>query len=77
MYPSFQQIIIILVILLLLFGHKKIRAFGKSLGEALRDFRKGLEGKDEESPAPPKPTSAGDTVTDPSSAGDTDSSAKD
>ena len=63
MYPSFQQIIIILVILLLLFGHKKIRAFGKSLGEALRDFRKGLEGKEEESPAPSSTKDADSTST--------------
>ena len=48
MYPSFPQILIILVILLLLFGHKRIREFGKSLGEALRDFRKGLDGKTEQ-----------------------------
>ena len=51
MYPSIPQILIILVILLLLFGHKRIREFGKSLGEALRDFKKGLEGKSDE----PKP----------------------
>lgn len=44
MYPSLWQIIIVLVILLLLFGHKKIREFGKSLGEGLRDFKKGLDG---------------------------------
>ena len=43
MYPSLWQIIIVLVILLLLFGHKKIREFGKSLGEGLRDFKKGLD----------------------------------
>ena len=45
MYPSLWQILLILVIFLLLFGHKKIREFGKSLGEGLRDFKKGLEGK--------------------------------
>ena len=44
MYPSLWQILIILLILLLLFGHKRIREFGKSLGEGLRDFKKGLEG---------------------------------
>ncbi|MDE0518417.1 MAG: twin-arginine translocase TatA/TatE family subunit [Bdellovibrionales bacterium] len=45
MYPSLWQILIILGIFLLLFGHKRIREFGKSLGEALRDFKKGLEEK--------------------------------
>ncbi len=48
MYPSLWQIIIVLVILLLLFGHKKIREFGKSLGEGLRDFKKGLDGETQE-----------------------------
>ncbi len=45
MYPSLWQILIVLLILLLLFGHKRIRELGKSLGEALRDFKKGLEGE--------------------------------
>ena len=44
MYPSLWQILIVLVIFIFLFGHKRIRELGKSLGEALRDFRKGLEG---------------------------------
>ena len=48
MYPSIWQILIVLLILLLLFGHKRIREFGKSLGEALRDFRKGLNNPPEE-----------------------------
>ena len=43
MYPSLWQILIVLVIFVLLFGHKRIRELGKSLGEALRDFRKGLD----------------------------------
>ena len=47
MYPSIWQILIVLLILLLLFGHKKVREFGKSLGEALRDFKKGLDGDTE------------------------------
>ncbi len=42
---GFKEILIVLVILLLLFGHKKIKGFGKALGEGLRDFKKGLEGK--------------------------------
>ena len=59
MFPSIslREIIIVLVIFLLLFGHKKIRSFGKSLGEGLRDFKKGLEGKTEntaEKSTPPK-----------------------
>ena len=57
MYPSIWQILIVLLILLLLFGHKKVREFGKSLGEALRDFKKGLDGNTEK-PAPSVPDSA-------------------
>jgi len=43
MYPSIWQILLVLLIILLLFGHKRVRDLGKSLGEALRDFRKGME----------------------------------
>lgn len=47
MYPSIWQILIVLVIafIVLGFGPKKIREFAKSLGEGLRDFKKGLEEK--------------------------------
>ena len=45
MYPSVWQILLVLLIILLLFGHKRVRDLGKSLGEALRDFRKGMEDK--------------------------------
>lgn len=58
MYPSIPQILIVLVILLLLFGHKRIREFGKALGEGLRDFKKGLEGKTDTS----NPTKENNTV---------------
>ena len=65
MYPSIWQILLVLLIILLLFGHKRVRDLGKSLGEALRDFRKGME----DSPPPNeaakeqdnKPTSSQDT----------------
>lgn len=58
MFPSIslREIIIVLVIFLLLFGHKKIRSFGKSLGEGLRDFKKGLEGKTEDTAEKPMPS---------------------
>ena len=46
MMPSFWQILIAVAILLLIFGPKRIPALGKSLGEAIRGFRKGI--KDEE-----------------------------
>jgi len=58
MYPSIWQILIVLAIALIVlgFGPKKIRELGKSLGEGLRDFKKGLEGKTdvpEKQPATP------------------------
>ncbi|MCB0365964.1 MAG: twin-arginine translocase TatA/TatE family subunit [Bdellovibrionaceae bacterium] len=42
MSPSIWQILIILVIVLLLFGPSKIPGLGKSLGEAIRGFKKGI-----------------------------------
>ena len=37
------QIVIIVVVLLVFFGPKRIPGMGKSLGEAIRDFKKGLK----------------------------------
>jgi len=42
MSPSIWQILIVLVIVLLLFGPKKIPGLGRSLGEAIRGFKKGV-----------------------------------
>ncbi len=50
MYPSLWQIVLVLVIFILLFGHKRIKELGKSLGEALRDFRKGLDNEESNKP---------------------------
>ena len=60
MYPSIWQIVIVLAIFILLFGHKRIKELGKSLGEALRDFRKGLE----DSPTSEKKNSTTSSPTD-------------
>ncbi len=58
MSPSFWQILIVLVIVLFLFGPKRIPGLGKSLGEAIRGFRKGLSGKNDKTDSkenkPPK-----------------------
>ena len=51
---GFKEILVILLLLLLLFGHKKLKNLGKTLGEGLRDFRKGLEGETEK-PSTKKP----------------------
>lgn len=44
-----QELIIILAILLLLFGGKKLPELSKSLGESIREIRKGLDGSDSDS----------------------------
>ena len=49
MTPSFWQILIVVLIVLFIFGPKKIPGLGKSLGEAIRDFRKGLKEDKEDS----------------------------
>ena len=49
MGPSIWQIIIVLLIVLFIFGPKRIPGLGKSLGEAIKNFRKGLtDGKEDE-----------------------------
>ena len=49
MGPSIWQILIVLLIVLFIFGPKRIPGLGKSLGEAIRDFRKGLKNSEDES----------------------------
>ena len=46
MGPSLWQILIVLVIVLFIFGPKRIPGLGKSLGEAIRGFRKGISEDD-------------------------------
>ena len=48
MGPSLWQIAIVLVIVLFIFGPKRIPGLGKSLGEAIRGFRKGIKGDEED-----------------------------
>lgn len=58
MGPSFWQILIVVIIVLFIFGPKRIPGLGKSLGEAIRGFRKGIkeddkaDQKNEESESP-------------------------
>lgn len=44
---SVWQIVLIIAIVVLIFGPRRIPGLGKSLGEAIRGFRKGLDGSDE------------------------------
>ncbi|MEW6775079.1 MAG: twin-arginine translocase TatA/TatE family subunit [Bdellovibrionota bacterium] len=48
-----SELLIIFGILILLFGASKIPALGKSLGEAVGGFRRGLSAKDEKSEPSP------------------------
>jgi len=43
------ELIIILAIVLLLFGPKKLPEIGKAIGSGVRELKKGVEGKEEES----------------------------
>ncbi|MGH7234542.1 MAG: twin-arginine translocase TatA/TatE family subunit [Candidatus Saccharimonadales bacterium] len=42
------ELIIILVIILLLFGGRKLPELSKSIGESMRELRKGLNGTEDE-----------------------------
>lgn len=41
---SFTHLLLLLVIMLLFFGPSRLPSLGKSMGEAIRGFKKGLEG---------------------------------
>ena len=39
------ELLVILLIILVLFGARRLPDIGRSLGEAIREFREGLRGK--------------------------------
>lgn len=47
------EIIVIVVIALVLFGPSKLPGLGKSMGEAIRGFKKGMKDGDDTQPTPP------------------------
>lgn len=55
---SFGSLILILIIAILLFGTKRIRNIGEDIGAAIKSFRKGLQGDEQQSETIPikKPT---------------------
>jgi sec-independent protein translocase protein TatA len=60
------ELLLILLVALLLFGPKKLADLGKSLGEGLRNFKKGLDPDDApKPPAPPPPTATPPTAAPP------------
>ena len=56
------EILVIVVIALLLFGPSKLPGLGKSMGEAIRGFKKGLKETDEPT-EPAQPPGRGPIVT--------------
>lgn len=51
------ELLIILAIILLLFGGKKLPELSKSLGESMRELRKGINGSEDEKKSEEKPHS--------------------
>lgn len=47
---GFPELLIILVIALLLFGADRLPKIARSLGNAITQFKKGMQGADEEQP---------------------------
>ncbi|WP_199099299.1 Sec-independent protein translocase subunit TatA [Dyella sp. ASV21] len=45
---SITHLLILLVVVVLIFGTKKLRNIGSDLGGAVRDFKKGLDGGEED-----------------------------
>ena len=46
MSPSLPQILIVLAIVLVIFGPKRIPGIGRSLGQAIRGFKRAVTGED-------------------------------
>ncbi|MDP2626108.1 MAG: twin-arginine translocase TatA/TatE family subunit [Candidatus Rokubacteria bacterium] len=49
-----QELIVILLIALVVFGGSRIPELGRSLGQATREFKKGVESGDSERPRAPE-----------------------
>lgn len=50
-----MELVVILGIALLLFGPSRLPGLGRSMGDAIRGFKKGLDGQDEEKDASARP----------------------
>ena len=59
------ELIIILVIVLLLFGTTRLPKLARSLGEASREFKKGVNERDQEEAKPPSAPAAPAAANDP------------
>jgi TatA/E family protein of Tat protein translocase len=45
---GFQEILVLFLIALLLFGSTRLPEIGKSLGKSIREFKKAMNGEDEQ-----------------------------
>ena len=54
--------VIVLVIVLLIFGTKKLRNMGSDLGGAVKGFKDGMKGGEDENKAAPGITTSGATI---------------
>lgn len=52
---GFQELIIILLIVLVLFGATKLPEIGRGMGQAIRNFKKGMSDTNELDVTPKKP----------------------
>ena len=54
--------VIVLIIVLLIFGTKKLRNLGSDLGGAVKGFKDGVKGADEQAKKPEELAKAGTTI---------------
>jgi sec-independent protein translocase protein TatA len=52
MFGKAEELLIVLLIILLLFGSKKIPELARSIGQSVREVRKGFSGEEEEEKTP-------------------------
>ena len=50
---KFEDLLIVLLIVVVLFGGSKLPQLGAGLGNGLRNFKRAMDGKDEEQPPSP------------------------
>ncbi len=47
--PGPLELVVIFLVVLLLFGGKKLPEIGKALGEGIKEFKRAIQGKDDDS----------------------------
>jgi len=49
------ELILILLIVIIIFGARKLPDLGKSIGEGIKNFKKSINTKDDDTPKKPEP----------------------